>query len=209
MVSSVEHWERIYRERGPLAVSWHQVDPSRSLRLITAASPDRTAAIVDVGGGSSRLVDRLLDLGYTNLTVLDLAPVALEYARQRLGDAAAEVTWVEADVTTYRHAHPVDVWHDRAVFHFLTEPNDRARYVALAAAAVFPGGHLIVATFAPDGPTMCSGLPIVRYDSDAMCGEVAPWFEPVTFEEETHITPHGVEQRFLYGVFVRTSLRNG
>lgn len=204
MVSSVEHWERIYEERGPHGVSWHQADPARSVRLVTAAAPERDAALVDVGGGSSRLVDRLLDLGYTNITVLDLAPVALEYARQRLGAAAAEVSWVEADVTEHRLGHPVAVWHDRAVFHFLTEPDDRVRYVDRAAAAVVSGGHLIVATFAADGPTTCSGLPIVRYDEDAMRSAVAPWFAPVTFEEETHITPHGAEQRFLYGVFLRT-----
>lgn len=205
MVSSVEHWDRIYRERGPHGVSWHQADPSRSLRLVTAAAPNRTAAIVDVGGGSSRLVDRLLDLGYTNLTVLDLAPVALEYARQRLGDRAAWVTWVEADVTSHRLAHPVEVWHDRAVFHFLIDPEDRARYLARARAAVLAGGHLIVASFAPDGPTMCSGLAIVRYDPAGMRNEFAPWFEPVTFEEEMHLTPHGAEQRFLYGDFVKRS----
>ncbi len=205
MGASSEHWDRIYRERGPEGVSWHQADPARSVGLITAAAPDHDAAIVDVGGGSSRLVDRLLDLGYTNLTVVDLASLALEYARRRLGDAADRVTWVETDVTAYRLVHPVRVWHDRAVFHFLVDPDDRSRYLARAQEAVAPDGHLIVATFALDGPSMCSGLPIVRYDATSMTRAVAPWFEPVRFEEETHVTPGGAEQRFLYGDFVRTA----
>ncbi len=205
MVSNTAHWDRIYLERGPLDVSWHQADPARSVSMVTAAASGLDASLVDVGGGSSRLVDRLLRLGYRNLTVLDLSSRALAYARERLGGDAGRVSWVVADVTVHRLVDPVEVWHDRAVFHFLTSLDDRARYVARAAEAVVSGGHLVIATFAADGPTSCSGLPIVRYDADGLAEALAPWFEPAGYEEEAHVTPAGRVQHFIYGDFVRVT----
>lgn len=203
MSADADHWEEVYRERGPLDVSWHQADPSRSLRLVTAAAPRTDAPIIDVGGGASRLVDRLLDLGYTRLTVLDIAATALSHARERLGGEADRVRWLVADVRHHRVPPGYQVWHDRAVFHFLVRAEDRALYVSRAREAVLPGGHLVIAAFGHDGPTMCSGLPIVRYGPDTMTDVVAPWFVPVAFEEEMHVTPRGAEQHFLYGVFAR------
>lgn len=193
------HWEHVYESKRPDEVSWFQPQPVRSLELLEAAGVSSGAAVIDVGGGDSTLVDALLSRGFGDLTVLDVSGAALERARLRLGDRAAGVTWIEADVT---HAElptaAYDVWHDRAVFHFLTDPVERARYVALAARAVRPGGTLIVATFAPDGPTRCSGLEVARYDADGLAREFAEGFVLATGLADVHRTPAGGEQRFTY-----------
>src|SRR5579871_955406 len=158
-----DHWERVYSTKGEREVSWFQEEPTLSLKLIRAVSP-ATGRVVDVGGGASVLVDRLLDLGFDRLTVLDISGEALARARARLGERAERVRWVEADVTAVESLGEFDVWHDRAVFHFLTEPGDRRKYVELARRSVPSGGHVIIATFAPSGPPKCSGLDVCRYD---------------------------------------------
>jgi ubiquinone/menaquinone biosynthesis C-methylase UbiE len=194
-----KHWETIYRTKDVHSVSWFQPEARQSLGLITSVAPDKSAAIIDVGGGASVLVDDLLESGYTDLTVLDLSETALEIARQRLGESAAKVKWIAADV---RNAPLADrgyaVWHDRAVFHFLTDPADRAAYVAQVERAVGPGGYVLVATFAEDGPKTCSGLPVVRYSAESLHSEFGPAFRIVTSTHEDHHTPAGREQPFLY-----------
>jgi 2-polyprenyl-3-methyl-5-hydroxy-6-metoxy-1,4-benzoquinol methylase len=196
---SKEHWEQVYSTKAPDAVSWFQVHAELSLRLIheTGAGPD--AAIIDVGGGASTLVDDLLAEGYQNVTVLDLSGAALAAAQTRLGEQAAAVQWIEADITQVElPAQSYDVWHDRAVFHFLTEPEARAAYVRAVLRAVKPGGHVIVATFAADGPTQCSGLPVARYDADALHAEFGEPFALLKQEKEAHQTPFGTVQQFVY-----------
>jgi ubiquinone/menaquinone biosynthesis C-methylase UbiE len=194
-----DHWEQIYSTRASDAVSWFQRRADCSLRLIRATGAGPEAAIIDVGGGASVLVDDLLAEGYRHLTVLDLSGAALAVARRRLGPAADRVTWIEADVTQAElPAHGYDVWHDRAVFHFLTDPADRAAYVAQVLRAVKPGGHVIVASFAEDGPERCSGLPVVRYSPDGMHAQFGGAFALLGHEKEAHQTPGGAVQQFVY-----------
>lgn len=194
-----EHWERIYRTTAAFDVSWYQSTPAISLDLIRRVAPDLDARIIDVGGGASTLVDALLDDGYRNVTVLDLAGAALAVARQRLGERAARVTWIESDVLTAPlAARSYAVWHDRAVFHFLTDPRDRERYVARAHDAVRPNGHVIVASFAPDGPARCSGLDVVRYSPETMHAQFGSAFRLLESVGEEHHTPSGATQSFVY-----------
>jgi SAM-dependent methyltransferase len=196
---SQQHWERIYRSKDPSQVSWYQPEPRLSLDLIRRVAPDLDAPIIDVGGGASSLVDWLLDAGYRHLTVLDLAPSALAISRERLGERASLVTWIAADALTGPlPSSSYAVWHDRAVFHFMTDPRDRARYVDQTRYAVKPGGHLIVASFAPDGPTRCSGLDVVRYSAEAMHGEFGADFRLVGSVRQDHHTPSGISQAFVY-----------
>jgi SAM-dependent methyltransferase len=194
-----DHWEAIYRSRAPTAVSWYQPEATQSLALIRRVAPDLGAPIIDVGGGASTLVDGLLDAGYRSVTVLDLAPSALETAQRRLGDRAGAVTWVAADVLSAAlPAARYAVWHDRAVFHFLTDAAARARYVDQARLAVRAGGHVIVASFAADGPTRCSGLEVVRYSPEAMHAEFGEGFRLLDSVHEEHHTPSGAVQAFVY-----------
>ena len=196
---SEEHWEHIYRTKAPTQVSWYQPEPRLSLDLIKLVAPDRQASIIDVGGGTSKLVDGLLEAGYTNLTVLDLAPSALAIAQERVGRRAHLVTWIEGSILNMPlPSAGYAVWHDRAVFHFLTTPEDRARYVAQTRRAVRPGGHVIVASFGPEGPTRCSGLDVVRYSPEAMHGEFGSGFRLLDSVREDHHTPAGVTQAFVY-----------
>ncbi len=193
------HWETVYGTKSPDAVSWYQHRADRSLGLIRRVASDRNGPIIDVGGGASVLVDDLLDAGYTDLTVLDLAGAALAVAKSRLGERAAGIHWLEADVRSVAlpPAHYA-VWHDRAVFHFLTDATDRARYVAQVERAVRPGGHVLVATFAEDGPTRCSGLPVARYSAETLHGTFGSAFDLVSSEREDHVTPSGAHQAFVY-----------
>ncbi len=204
-MSLEDHWDDIYRRRGPEGVSWHQQDPSTSMRLIAEAVPGPEATMVDVGGGSSRLVDRLVAAGFGSVTVADVSATALAFAQERLGPVADRVAWVHTDVRAWRPEQGFDLWHDRAVFHFMVDAEDRRRYVETMRRAVAPGGAAIVATFALDGPERCSGLPVQRYGRDELAAVFADFMAPEAFEGETHITPAGVEQRFLYGVFRRPS----
>ncbi len=193
------HWEAIYRTKAPTQVSWYQPHASRSLALIRRVAPDLSAPIIDVGGGASTLVDDLLAVGYSEVTVLDLSRAALAAARSRLGPAAARVGWLEADILeTSLPEATYSVWHDRAVFHFLTTPEARARYVAQVRRAVRPGGFVLVATFAMDGPERCSGLEVTRYTPEALHGEFGAPFQLMASEREEHATPGGVRQAFIY-----------
>lgn len=197
------HWDRVYATKGEAEVSWFQNSPSTSLAMIGAASPDRAAAIIDVGGGASRLVDALLQGGYRDVSVLDLSANALDAARKRIGTAASAVDWIVADATTWQPAKTYDVWHDRAAFHFLTDSSDRAAYVERLSSAVAPGGHVIIATFAPDGPEKCSGLPVQRHDGASLAAELGPDFELVETRSETHHTPWDSTQAFQFSRFRR------
>lgn len=193
------HWEHVYATKLPDSVSWFQQHADRSLRLIRQTGIPSSAAVIDVGGGASTLVDDLLDDGYSSITVLDLSAAALAAAKQRLGPRADRVTWIEADITAASlPVHAFDVWHDRAVFHFLTEPAQRAAYLRTLLGALKPGGHVVIATFAEDGPTRCSGLPVVRYSADQLHAELGPEFELLAQEREQHRTPSGSMQNFVY-----------
>ena len=203
MVDRRQHWETVYDNKTADRVSWFQLHAASSLRLIEGCA-DKDAHIIDVGGGASVLVDDLLDAGYRNLTVLDLAESALAASRARLGARAQTVQWIAADITRAElPAARYDVWHDRAVFHFLTDPADRERYVAQVLKSVKPGGHVIVATFGPGGPLQCSGLDVMRYAPDALHAEFGATFRLLGHQTEIHHTPTGQEQEFVYCYCVR------
>lgn len=185
----------MWTDRDPGEVSWFQDDPVTSRRLVAeVAGPD--SAIIDVGGGGSKLVDHLLADGFRDVTVLDVSEAALDVSRSRLGGDATRVEWIAGDVADLRSGRRFDIWHDRAVFHFLVDADARERYRRAIAANVADGGHLVVATFGPDGPERCSGLPVHRYDLDALVAELGP-VRPVHHELEDHVTPAGVTQQFL------------
>lgn len=199
LMSRAEHWEQVYRTKGPDQVSWFQAEARLSRQLIEALHPDRAGAIIDVGGGASTLVDGLLDAGYRALSVLDLSPAALQQARARLGTRAERVTWQAADILDVSlPAQRLDVWHDRAVFHFLTAADDRRRYIAQVRHALRPGGLVIVATFAEDGPLRCSGLDVARYSPAQLHAVFGAPFTPLESHRETHTTPSGATQVFTY-----------
>jgi SAM-dependent methyltransferase len=198
-----DHWERIYTTRPDEEVGWFERDPSTSVALIQRAVAGGARSVVDVGGGASRLVDRLLDLGLDDMAVLDISEAGLDIAKRRLGDRAAGVRWIVADVTRIEDIGEFDVWHDRAVFHFLNDPDDRRRYVALAERTVRPGGTAVVATFAPDAPPTCSGLDVCRYDAEGLAQECGPGFSLIGTTSHVHTTPRGVRQPFQYSAFRR------
>lgn len=200
--ASEDHWERVYETRSTDEVSWFQAEPSVSRRLVEAAV-GTNGSVVDVGAGASRLVDLLLDDGFSDLTVLDVSARALAVVRQRLGPRSNEVTWVHGDVLDWHPGRSFDVWHDRAVFHFLTDPQDRSRYVDLVERVVHPGGTVIVATFAPDGPTHCSGLPVSRSDAAGLATVFGEAFVLGHAEREEHLTPSGALQPFTWAVLHR------
>ena len=193
------HWETIYRTKDVHEVSWFQSEARRSLDLITRICPDRSAPIIDVGAGASVLVDNLLEANYQDLSVLELSETALKISRDRLGADSAKVKWIRADVLRAElDEGAYAVWHDRAVFHFLTKATDRQTYVEQVRRAVRPGGHVLVATFAEDGPDHCSGLPVVRYSAEGLHSEFGNDFQLIKSEHEDHRTPRGAEQSFLY-----------
>ena len=193
-----EHWEQVYRTRQPTEVSWYAPHLSDSLRLIREAVPP-DASIIDVGGGASTLVDDLLEAGYRRITVLDLSETALQRSRSRLGESAAAVTWLQADVSAATLPPAAyDLWHDRAVFHFLTSDDQRRRYVAQALKALKPGGFAIVGTFGPQGPEKCSGLQVSRYTPSELHGTFGEPFELLGSSIERHMTPWGSPQQFVY-----------
>ncbi len=192
------HWEHVYSSKDPTEVSWYQGASQPSLQMIAATGVESGGAIIDVGGGASTLVDNLLDSGYSDVTVLDIASAALERSRARLGDAAKKVTWIEQDILHFEPNRSFKLWHDRAVFHFLTEKNQQRHYADLLLKAVEPGGHVILATFGPDGPERCSGLPVQRYSTEELSGLLEPAFELQAQDLEEHKTPGGSVQQFLY-----------
>jgi 2-polyprenyl-3-methyl-5-hydroxy-6-metoxy-1,4-benzoquinol methylase len=193
------HWEKIYREKAPDAVSWYRPHLETSLALIEKAAPERGVSIIDVGGGESTLVDDLVAHGYQNITVLDVSRIAIDVTKKRLGSASEGVQWIATDIVNGELAtNAYDVWHDRAVFHFLTATDQRAAYVRQVALAVKPGGHVLVSTFGPEGPTKCSGLEVVRYDADSLHEEFGVRFRLLDSFKELHNTPFGTTQQFLY-----------
>ncbi|WP_445428929.1 class I SAM-dependent methyltransferase [Alishewanella sp. HL-SH05] len=176
-----------------------------SLELITSCNFEKSASIIDVGGGASGLVDHLLQRGYSQVTVLDISAAALAVSQQRLGSNSAAVKWIESDVTAYRPQRQVELWHDRAVFHFLTEIEDRQNYIRALKHALAINGHLIIASFAIGGPEQCSGLPIVQYDASILSAQLGQGFTLVEERTEKHLTPAGREQAFAYFHFVRSA----
>ena len=197
------HWENVYTTKGENDVSWFQENPAPSLELIDRMGATPASAIVDIGGGASRLVDNLVAKGFQDIAVLDFSAAALDAARARLGAKAGKVTWIVADVTLWEPSRTYDIWHDRAAFHFLTDPNDRGAYVARLKRALKVGGHAIIATFAPDGPERCSGLPVVRYDAASLGRALGPDFGLVEGLRHAHATPWGSQQAFQFSVFRR------
>lgn len=198
-MTSKEHWEGIYAKKSSEQVSWYRPHLESSLRFIEGAGLPLDAGIIDVGGGTSTLVDDLLARGYVDLTVLDISAAAIEVAKARLGALASRVKWLVGDITRLPlGAHVYEFWHDRAVFHFLQAPDDRRRYVQAVRTALKPGGHVVVATFGPEGPERCSGLSVVRYSADGLHAEFGGEFRKVTSLAEVHATPSGGEQSFVY-----------
>jgi SAM-dependent methyltransferase len=199
-------WEQIYAEKDPTRVDWYQAHPEYSLSLIGETGVGTDAGIIDVGGGASTLVDNLLGAGYRNVTVLDIARTAIEQGRVRLGGLAGKVVWLEGDITTFAPDRQYDVWHDRAVFHYLTEAEDRARYLTVLDRTLKPDGHAIIATFSENGPNQCSGLEVVRYSPESLSNELAPHLHLVETLVEEHHTPAGGIQQFVYCRFRRSGL---
>jgi trans-aconitate methyltransferase len=199
------HWNQVYQSKAPDEVSWHQTSPTTSLQLIEASGISRDQSMIDVGGGASVLVDCLLDAGFQRPAVLDISMAALAGMRQRLGSRADGVEWVVADVTEFIPSRQFALWHDRAVFHFLTDSDDRRKYVAALQRALSPEGHVIIGTFALDGPAKCSGLDVARYDARAIAAELGAGFQLREQRDETHVTPWNTEQRFSFFRFGRVT----
>jgi 2-polyprenyl-3-methyl-5-hydroxy-6-metoxy-1,4-benzoquinol methylase len=197
------HWEDVYTRKGEREVSWFQENPAPSLELIAELGATPDAAIIDVGGGASRLVDNLIEKRFRNITVLDLSESALDAAKTRLGERSAKVHWIITDVTNWEPQQAYDIWHDRATFHFLTEASDRAAYIARLGQALRIGGHAIIATFALDGPDRCSGLPVVRYDAASLRQALGQGVKLLHTRRHEHATPWGSQQVFQFSVFRR------
>lgn len=195
------HWQAAYTVRGERDVSWYQATSQPSLSLIEQVGANAASAIVDIGGGASRLADDLLKRGFQDITVLDLSSTALSAARTRIGPGADQIRWIEADVTTWEPPCSYDVWHDRAAFHFLVDRDDRTAYLGRLMRSLRPGGHAIIATFAPDGPERCSGLPVMRYDAESLHLVLGPPFRLVSTQRHEHLTPWEASQAFQFSVF--------
>ena len=193
------HWEKVYQTKSDQQVSWFREHLDNSLQLILSTKADKSAAIIDVGGGSSTLADDLLTQGFTDISVLDISAAALEKSKTRLADKSAKIEWIEADITKVSlPENHYEVWHDRAVFHFLTEEEDRRKYIKLVMCSLKVGGHIIIASFGLDGPQKCSGLDVVRYNPEKMKNEFGDDFKLVKSLNETHKTPFGTTQEFIY-----------
>lgn len=199
------HWENVYQTKGERDVSWFQESPAISLELICATGVAGDSPIIDVGGGASRLVDVLIDAAFKKIAVLDLSERALALSRARLGIRGENVSWICADIMSWQPETTYDVWHDRAVFHFLTKPEERAAYAACVVRAVDPGGHVIIGTFAPDGPERCSGLPVQRHDAASLGVVLGPKFKVIDSRRHDHHTPGGATQHFQFSRFRRVN----
>ena len=198
MFNRKTHWETVYRNKSPTDLSWFQTEPALSLQLIRNTNISADDPIIDVGGGASSLVDFLCQQGYRHVSVLDVSANALDILRQRLGDKASAVDWFVEDITRFDPPHTFSLWHDRAVFHFLTDQGDRRNYVAVLKRALKPDGHVIIATFAIGGPTKCSGLDIVQYNAEKLMAELGAGFDLMEAKTEVHITPAKKEQKFAW-----------
>lgn len=206
---SKQHWEKVYQEKEPAQVSWYQTYPAISLDLIASTGIGPMEKIIDIGGGASVLADKLLDKGFKDITVLDISLKAIQYAKERLGKRDAEITWIDSDIIQFKPSYQYGFWHDRAVFHFLTESEDRKKYIEVMKKAVRPGGHVIMATFALEGPPKCSGLNVERYDPEKLSKEIGISFHLIKSMNETHITPWNSEQKFVYCMFKKEGRSTG
>ena len=203
-MTAKDHWENVYTTKSSNEVSWFQSHSTKSLELINSIGLPLSASLIDVGGGASVLVDDLIKLGYSNLNILDISPAALKTSQKRLGNASKQVKWIEADITDERLKElKIDLWHDRAVFHFLTEKDQRQRYMDNLKHILNKGGHVIIATFADDGPQKCSGLDICQYNEKSLVLELGDNFTLVSHHKETHQTPFNTKQNFIYCHFVK------
>lgn len=203
MIDFRSHWDEAYRSKDELERSWSQSRPEHSLQLIETAKPNRSASIIDVGGGASRLVDCLLADGYRDLWVLDISSNALDQTKIRLGALASRISWIVEDITKWRPPRTWDVWHDRAVFHFLVDPYAQDAYLSALRSGTATGSIVIIAAFALTGPERCSGLPVQRYSHHMLAGRLGSSFRMFAEAKETHVTPFGTGQDFIYGVFER------
>ena len=199
-----DHWQGVYGKKAETSVSWYQATPARALASVREIAPSLEASIIDIGGGASTLVDGLLEVGYTDITVLDIAAAALEKSKARLGARAAHINWMAADITSWSPSRTWDVWHDRAVFHFLTTPENQTRYLNALECGTKAGSHVIMSTFALDGPERCSGLPVQRYSAQTLAQKVGPRFKLMEESQEQHLTPWGATQSFTFAVYVRS-----
>ncbi len=200
-MSNTDHWNEVYSKKEEAELSWHQDDPSVALDLMKMAALTVRSSVIDIGAGTSRLMDLLLDLGLSDLSALDLSESALAVARVRLGARENSVKWIVADITRWEPTQTYDIWHDRAVFHFLVKPDDRDAYIQRLSRSVIPGGHAIIATFALDGPEKCSGLPVARYSPTSLAETLGSVFSLVTHQFHLHHTPWGSQQSFQYSLF--------
>lgn len=200
-----QHWENVYQTKCSTEVSWYESNPKQSLDLILQVAAETRGRVIDIGGGQSFLVDRLLDAGFSHVAVLDISQTAIEVTKARLGNRASQVEWIVADITERDSLDDFDIWHDRAVFHFITDPVDRKHYVSLLKRSLPIGGRFVVGTFAKGGPEKCSGLPICQYDAATLQAELGPSFEPVECSQYLHTTPAGKPQLFFFGVFKRVT----
>ncbi|OAN52450.1 class I SAM-dependent methyltransferase [Magnetospirillum moscoviense] len=199
-----DHWQKVWSTKQADEVSWFQPEPTLSMELIERQALRKDAGIIDIGGGASLLVDRLIERGWHHVAVLDISQAALDQAAERLGPAGDDVTWIEADILEWRPVPGLfELWHDRAVFHFLTRPEDQKAYRRILMTALVPGGTVILATFAPDGPEKCSGLPVARHDIESLARVLGADFELIETRREDHVTPSGKTQSFTWGVFRR------
>ncbi len=198
-----DHWENVYSDKKATEVSWYQQYPECSLNLIQATGIEKSESIIDIGGGASTLVDFLLSSDYQNISVLDISAHAIDQAKHRLAERGAKVNWIEQDITSFVAEQSYDVWHDRAVFHFLTEADDRSKYVKAISNSLRPGAHAIIATFNLDGPEKCSGLEIVRYSTETLLEIFSENFKLIETKTEEHKTPGGKSQSFVYCCFER------
>ncbi|MEX0589624.1 MAG: class I SAM-dependent methyltransferase [Xanthobacteraceae bacterium] len=202
-VDPKQHWEGVYGKKAEDEVSWFQTEPATSIEFIRHCGGGKDAPIIDIGGGESRLVDRLVDSGYLDVTVLDISGHALEHTQRRLGTRAGSVQWITADITKWTPSRQYRLWHDRAVLHFLTEPEDRVAYKQALLTAVAPAGCVVISTFALDGPERCSGLPVVRYSAETLAAELGSELRLVETLQDDHKTPWGAVQRFQFSRFTR------
>jgi len=205
-MTNKQHWEKVYTTKEFTDVSWYQANPTVSLDFLSAFNMAKDAAIIDVGGGDSYFVDHLLNLGYRNITVLDISKTAIEKAKKRLGDKALVVNWVVSDITTYIPDRQFDFWHDRATFHFLTSAEQVDKYLALANNAISPAGKMVMGTFSENGPEKCSGLPIKQYSESALTSLIKKWFQKIKCIHTDHITPFNTVQNFLFCSFKKATI---
>jgi 2-polyprenyl-3-methyl-5-hydroxy-6-metoxy-1,4-benzoquinol methylase len=196
------HWENVYRDSEPTKLGWYRQHLEGSLELIDQTGVTQSAQIIDVGGGCSTLVDDLLDLGFKNISILDISSRAIQVAKERLSNKGNAITWIEADITQVSlPGFYYDLWHDRAVFHFLNGPEDRKAYVTAAEQSIKPGGHMIIATFSLAAPPRCSGLDVIRHSTESLYNEFRKSFLMIHSFEQEHITPSGVRQQYIYCYF--------